>query len=217
MKTRSIMLFENATNKIEFVINPEAITISESVANVRENINSIGEVNLHGKRGLKNISITTFVPGADSPFRAGKSIKEVRNIIDRWLNTEAKLRVIITNPTINFKALLDSASFNLKEGSEDLYITLSLTEYKDMAIPDIKTVQGLINVGGKQATSDKVELENRASETVNAKNEVVNEKTTLWALALKHYGNGSEWKKIAAANGNINPKKLKKGMVLQVP
>lgn len=215
MKTRTVLIFENNKNKIEFDINPSEITINDGISNIRENIDSLGEVVLHGKRGLKSISLSSFIPAISSPFNTKNSPKKVKNIIDRWLNKEVRLRVIITNPKINFKAILDSASLSLKEGSDDLYISLSLSEYKDISIPSVESIKGLIDVGGK--SSEKIELSERPSEKPAGKTEVVNKNTTLWALAIKYYGNGKEWRKIASANGNINPKNLKLGMVLQIP
>ena len=210
MKTRTVLIFENNKNKIEFDINPSEITINDGISNIHENIDSLGEVVLHGKRGLKSITLSSFIPAISSPFNTKNSPKKVKKIIDRWLNKEARLRVIITNPKINFKAILD-----LKEGSDDLYINLSLSEYKDISIPSVESIKGLIDVGVK--SSGKIELSERPSEKPSGKTEAVNKNTTLWSLAIKYYGNGNEWKKIASANGNINPKKLKLGMVLQIP
>ena len=40
---------------------------------------------------------------------------------------------------------------------------------------------------------------------------------TLWDIAVKVYGNGELWKKIAAANGKPNPKRLLVGNELEIP
>jgi len=40
---------------------------------------------------------------------------------------------------------------------------------------------------------------------------------TLWDLAVKHYGDGTQWKKIAKANGITDPKKLPVGKELKIP
>ena len=40
---------------------------------------------------------------------------------------------------------------------------------------------------------------------------------TLWDIAVKVYGNGELWKKIAAANGKPNPKRLLVGSELELP
>lgn len=46
---------------------------------------------------------------------------------------------------------------------------------------------------------------------------VVQPKDTLWSLAVKFYGDGKQWKKIAAANGITDEKKLPVGKVLKIP
>ncbi len=40
---------------------------------------------------------------------------------------------------------------------------------------------------------------------------------TIWSIALRYYGDGQRWRDIAAANGNIDPKKLAIGQRLIVP
>lgn len=40
---------------------------------------------------------------------------------------------------------------------------------------------------------------------------------TLWALAVKYYGNGTLWTRIAAANGIRNPRTLQIGTLIVVP
>lgn len=40
---------------------------------------------------------------------------------------------------------------------------------------------------------------------------------TLWALAVKHYGNGNSWTKIANASGISNPRRIPVGYVVKIP
>lgn len=40
---------------------------------------------------------------------------------------------------------------------------------------------------------------------------------TLWALAVRYYGNGNDWHKIASANHGIVPTKLKIGSTIVIP
>lgn len=57
---------------------------------------------------------------------------------------------------------------------------------------------------------DKREKEFLAQEKVKAGD-------TLWAMAVQHYGDGTKWKVIAAANGITDPKKLQVGAVIKIP
>lgn len=46
---------------------------------------------------------------------------------------------------------------------------------------------------------------------------VIKKGDTLWALAVKYYGNGSDWTKIQSANPGIVPTKLKIGSTIVIP
>nr|DAK10329.1 MAG TPA: tail assembly protein [Caudoviricetes sp.] len=219
-KTRSILIKEVATgSSIELGINPESITVSESRDNIKENIDAIGDVYFPGKRGLKSVSISTFLPGSKSKFRRRGSLQTELELINRWISEDVILRVVISKPTINFKAILDSKSITVKEGDLDVYIDLKLTEVKDIEIPTVESVSILKKAEDTAAGSTDVTLSDRGAENApKAGNvEIVNSKTTLWGLAKKYYGNGEEWKKISEANGGIDPKKLREGMQILIP
>ena len=40
---------------------------------------------------------------------------------------------------------------------------------------------------------------------------------TLWKIAATHYGSGSQWQKIAAANPGLAPETLKAGQTIVIP
>ena len=218
-KTRSILIKEVATgSSIELGINPESITVSESRDNIKENIDAIGDVYFPGKRGLKSVGISTFLPGSKSKFRKRGSLQTELELINRWISEDVILRVVISKPTINFKAILDSKSITLKEGDLDVYIDLKFTEVKDIDIPTVESVS-ILKKAEDTAGSTDVALSDRGAENApkSGNVEIVNSKTTLWGLAKKYYGNGEEWEKIAEVNGISDPKKLREGMQILIP
>ena len=218
-KTRSILIKEVATgSSIELGINPESITVSESRDNIKENIDALGDVYFPGKRGLKTVSISTFLPGSKSEFRRRGSLQTELELINRWISEDVILRVVISKPTINFKAILDSKSVTLKEGDLDVYIDLKFTEVKDIDIPTVESVS-IFKKAEDTAGNTDVALYDRGAENApkSGNVEIVNSKTTLWGLAKKYYGNGEEWKKIAEVNGISDPKKLREGMQILIP
>lgn len=107
---------------------------------------------------------------------------------------------------------MDSDSITLKEGQKDVYINWKFTEYKTLSVPTVESVQGMIQVADPALLPRTEEAAPAAGGT-----ETVNSRTTLWALAVKYYGDGTQWPRISAANGNIDPKKLQEGMVLTIP
>ena len=139
-KTRSILIKEATGGSLEFSVNPESITVSESRDNIKENIDAIGDVIFPGKRGLKTVSISTFIPSAKSKFRRRGSVQTDLELLNRWIKEDVILRVVISKPTINFKAILDSKSITVREGDLDVYIDLKLTEVKDIEIPTVASV-----------------------------------------------------------------------------
>ena len=211
-RTRTILIKENRRNTIELVVNPPELTVSDSVNHNKANVDQLGDVLIPGKRGLKEVSISSFLPDRNSPFYEGTSIKGNLKLIERWKRNGTVLRIIISDPKMNFKAVLDSDSTTLKEGQRDVYIDWQFTEYKDITVPTVASIQGLIQVADPA-------LQPRTEESAPAAGgeEVVNSRTTLWALAVKYYGDGTKWTKISAANGNIDPKKLQEGMTLTIP
>ena len=218
-KTRNILIKEVATgSSIELGINPESITVSESRDNIKENIDALGDVYFPGKRGLKTVSISTFLPGSKSKFRRRGSLQTELELINKWINEDVILRVVISKPTINFKAILDSKSVTLKEGDLDVYIDLKFTEVKDIDIPTVESVS-IFEKAEDTAGNTDVALYDRGAENAPKPGtvEIVNSKTTLWGLAKKYYGNGEEWKRIAEANGISDPKKLREGMQILIP
>ncbi len=213
-KTRTILIRDGGSS-LEFSVNPESITISDSRDNIKENIDALGDVYFPGKRGLKSLDISTFLPSNKSRFRKKGSLDKDLKKIDRWLKSDNPVRVIVSRPSMNLKMLLDSASITLKEGDKDVDISLKFTEYKEISIPTLPKEQGESGSGA----SKPPELLERASDTAPASGavEIINSKTTLWSLAKKYYGSGNEWRKISAANGNVDPKRLKEGMKLVIP
>ena len=218
-KTRSVLIKETAGKSIEFSVNPESITISESRDNIKENIDAIGDVIFPGKRGLKAVSISTFLPGAKSKFRRRGSLQAEIELLNRWMIEDVILRVVISKPTISFKAILDSKSLTVKEGDLDVYVDLKLTEVKDIDIPTVESISILKKAEDSTTGTRDVTLSDRGAENApkSGSVETVNKKTTLWGLAKKYYGRGEDWEKIAQANNISDPKKLREGMQIFIP
>lgn len=137
-------------------------------------------------------------------------------MLEKWISKDIILRVVISKPTVNFKAILDSKDITVKEGSLDVYVDLKLTEVKDI---EVQSVDSISIFKKEENTQNEVKLSDRPAENAPKAGqvEIVNSKTTLYGLAKKYYGKGEDWKKIADANGGVDPKKLKEGMQLLIP
>lgn len=210
--TRTIVIKESNRRKIELAVNPDECSITDTVNHTKATVDQLGEVLLTGKRGLKTVAINTFLPDRRSPFYDGTDIDDTIKLVERWKKSGTALRIIFSKPKVNVRVKMNSESLTLKEGQRDVYIDWKFTEYKNISVPTVESIQGLINV------TDPALLP-RTEEAAPAAGgaEVVKSGTTLWALAVKYYGDGNQWTKISAANGNIDPKKLQEGMTLTIP
>lgn len=210
--TRTIIIKENNRRKIELAVNPDECSITDTVNHTKTTVDQLGEVLLTGKRGLKSVTINTFLPDRKSPFYDGADIDEIIKLVERWKKNGAALRIIFSKPKFNIRVKMNSDSLTLKEGQRDVYIDWKFTEYKNISVPTVESIQGLINV-----TDPALLPRTEEAAPVTGGAEAVKSGTTLWALAVKYYGDGSQWTKISAANGNIDPKKLQEGMTLTIP
>lgn len=96
-----------------------------------ETINQ-GDLKLIGPDGLKSITIDTFFPKKPYAFSRVKNKKgwEYVKTIEAWRKREIPMRLTITGTPINMAVVIDNFDYGVRDGSGDIYYTLSLSEYK---------------------------------------------------------------------------------------
>lgn len=189
-KTRKIKLGD-----IVLPVNPTELEVVMPQLNKRLTLLNMGTVNMKGNRDLVTVTISSFFPGKNSPFYryADMTPKKYRTKIENWKESKAAKRLIITDMGINLAMLIDKCSFQVKEGSEDIYYTLELSEYRALTVPTVAVPLQIQDNGLKQ----------RPDDSVPAKTHTVGNGDTLWAIAKKYYGNGAQNTQIYAANSAV--------------
>ncbi len=80
-----IWLKHNNSDQILLPVTPEEFSITEKSGNTTVVINSLGEINLLGKRGLKEGSLSSFFPNQAYQFaKGGYYTKKVRHTQTEW-------------------------------------------------------------------------------------------------------------------------------------
>lgn len=185
------------TRKIKFgdivlPVNPAEIEVVMPHLNKRLTLLNMGTVNLKGNRDVATVTISSFFPGRDSPFwrYAKMTPKKYRARIENWKDSKETKRLIITDMGINLAMLIDKCSFRVKEGCEDIYYTLELSEYRTLNVPSVAMPLQVRDNGLKQ----------RPDAATTPKTHTVGGGDTLWSIAKKFYGNGSQSSAIYTAN-----------------
>ena len=188
------------TRKIKFgdivlPINPPELEVIMPQLNKRLTLLNMGTVNLKGNRDVATTTLSSFFPGRNSPLYkyAKMSPKKYQAKIQGWKDHKETKRLIVTDIGINLAMIIDKCNFKVKEGSEDIYYTLELSEYQTLNVPTVALPLQVRDNGLKQ----------RPDAATPPKSHTVGGGDTLWSIAKKYCGNGAQSAAIYAANSAV--------------
>lgn len=208
-------LKKSNSDKFMLPVNPETFVFTEKHNNTSVIVNSLGEVNLLGKRGLKEGTISSFFPNRNYNFSANSGRKkpyEYINKLLKWKENGDVIRIIIGGG-INVQVTIESLKYGEQDGTGDVYYDLTLKEYRKITLVKRK-------VEKKKTTTKKTTTKPRTTENKpKTKTYTVKSGDCLWNIAKKYYGNGALYTKIYNANKSKikNPNLIYPGQVLTIP
>ena len=134
--------------------------------------------------------------------------------IKKWMDKGEVLRFIVTGTEINFQVRITDFEYSEQDGTRDVYFTINLKEYRKIKISS--TTPKKKKTDNKDRTDTK-ETDNKPKQ----KTYTVKSGDTLYDIAKKYYGKGSDYKKIIEKNKSKYPSlakstTLKKGWVLTI-
>ena len=200
-------------------LNPESFSFTEKHNNTSVNVNSIGEVNLIGKRGLKEVTISSFFPNQNYNFGNNSGRKKPYayvNTILKWKEAGKPVRLIVGG-NINVQVTIESFKYGEQDGTGDVYYLLGVKEYRAVTVTKVKkkSTSKKKTTKKKTTTKKKRTTENKPKQ----KTYTVKKGDCLWNIAKKFYGNGAQYTKIYNANKSKikNPNLIYPGQVLTIP
>ena len=110
-------------------------------------------------------------------------------MLDEWKTSKKVVRVIVTDMDINLAMLIDELNYSVNEGDEDIYYTMSFSEYVTLNVPTVNIMPKVRDNG----------LTDRPNTSAGGSHTVVSG-DTLWGIAKKYYWNGAQYTKIYGAN-----------------
>ena len=203
------------TDKDKFLlpVKPSEFTVTVGSKNTVVNVVNLGDINLIGNTGLREITLSSFFPAKDYNFsNNGERKKPLTYIkkIEEWRKSGNPIRVIITGEILNMLCTIESFSYKEQDATGDIYYEIALKEYKKIKVRKVSTGASTSKTSSRAVKSPK---NNKGTTYTTAKGDC------LWKIAQKFYGDGSQYMKIFNANTDKlkNPDSVGIGKVLVIP
>ena len=213
--------FKYGGKKYKLPVNPEEIKRSRELNIENYQVLGTGQVSVPSYYNLEEFNFEAEFPSQDYHYmnsgaradadyyekmfrKAQKNMKPVRFIASNDITDDISVMVLVKSVEAVEKA-----------GEEgDKYLSIKLQEYKapGKRYVAIQTVAATVK---QEDTAAATETNPAVTEN---KTHTVQSGDTLWGIAKKYYGNGSQYTKIASANPDIkNPNLIYPGQVLSIP
>lgn len=179
-----------------------------------------GEVNFLRNAGLTEITVPfTF------SMLTGRSPSYYLGVLERLKISKSTTQFILVRRSPDGRSLFDTnmtvsvEDYNITEDAKDgldVGVDVNLKQWRSYGSKTV-TVEESVSDTGQQVMT--VEQEREESTAPSAKTYTVKEGDTLWAIAAKYYGKGSEYQQIYNANTDkiSNPNQISAGLVLTLP
>lgn len=205
------IIFRNIKENSELLmpVTPPSFYVEEGRQIEGIDMSDIGQVHLPGLRKLFNERMEFLLPSSARNYTAGGWTGEPYAVVDRlteWSNSGDVLRFIVTDTPVNYPVLLGPVRHGQKDGTGDVYVTLELRRYRELAEESTEINQ---DTGNKGRTAHQ-EKKEESSYTVEKGD-------TLWGICRRTYGDGSLAWKLAEANGIKNANLIFPGQALKLP
>lgn len=187
-------IYLNFGSRIQLPVLPSSFKIKGEMINTEVNINSVGAVNLLGKRGLKTIEFSSFFPAQPynfckcTPIAPYDYCKKVQTAMEN--NTIGV--VTITGTNINLTCTIESFEYGEEDGSGDVAFMLTFKEYRAV-------------------TASRVAKKTK-KRTYKAK-----KGDTFYKISRSLFGNSAYASKIAKANKKKVSYKFTKAKKIKIP
>ena len=174
-------------------------------------LDQLGEATLHGGYKMGDCTLeNVLLPAQQYPFMVPGSRAapyEYLYDLEVWCDKGAQLQWIVSGTSVNASVLIEEITQGEQDGTNDLYITIAMRQWQRLETP-------VLALSGGGATTARDSQTGAAT----TKTYTVQSGDCLWNLAEKYYGDGTQYKKLAAANPEIkNPNLIYPGQVLTIP
>jgi len=192
-------------------VTPPDFTNSSGIRVETINIHTLGDVIIGGYGTLADKKIQCMFPSLrrQYPFAVAPVMDPYEHIarIERWIESRTVLRYIVTETPVNVPVLIYDIDYGERDGSGDVYATISQKRYKYVAVERTQ----------KQEWTGNAQRPEEAAPQPVAQTYVIVRGDTLWAICRKFYGEPTLCYALAQYNGIKNANLIYTGNTLYIP
>lgn len=120
---------------LQLPVVPATIEVTDPQNNETVNVLNAGEITLIGKRGEKNITLTSMYPGENQHYnfvdiQTGNPYKDFIDILTKWKNDGERITLLVTGTNIKWPATIENLTYSETDHTGDVSYTIELKEYR---------------------------------------------------------------------------------------
>lgn len=180
-------------------VTPESFEVGAGIKIETVNIHALGDLRIAGYPTLDSISISGLFPARQYSFAITGDVQPYTLVAQfkAWAESRAVVRFLVTGTDVNLPVLVEAIRYGERDGSGDVYYTLTLAEYRHASV---------------SAASGRAVDRYPATPQFYTPQKGEN----LYIVSEKMYGTTSKAKYIAKANSVKNPAVIRK-YTLNIP
>jgi len=187
----------------ELPVLPPKLQVRVSGKNESFSVLQLGEVNMLRKPGLQEVSWESFFPASTAPYVTGTALPPASYIkaINAHRQTEKPVQLIFLGTDLDTSLEMGIESFDYEERYGelgDIYYSIKLKEWKDYSPRRIVLLSQ-----PKQEPVAQVAEQKRPGSPPPVETITVVKGDSLWAIAKRHYNDGSKYPMIYSANKDL--------------
>ena len=211
--------------RVSLALTPDKISVKSAARFQSYNVIENGEVKIPRGENLSSVSWNgVFVGEAKTEYNFVNSSyweepATMVQVLETWRQNGNKLRLLVTQTSINMDCYISSFSYDWEGGLGDANYSIEMIAAKDMMVKTVEEVDAERAAAEAEAASEGAMKLNPRPGSCLPSVVTSTSSSSLWSIAQGKLGDGGQWQNILNANsGKVkDPMNLAPGIDLKLP